>query len=135
MSLQRIYNDFKWRIFWNSGQVPEFPNSPYPTEWTGSTMIHKGQIAVNVVDEKMWYCSDTGIVEVGGGTGGTASNLYERKSDYVHSALTSYQGYAISGSSQSDPVWVITKIVSNLSGSIVSSNQYFNQSWTNRYLL
>lgn len=67
--------------------------------------------------------------------GGGSGDVYIRTSDFVSSAFTSYQGYAISGSSQSDPVWVITKIVSNLSGSIVSSNQYFNQSWTNRYLL
>lgn len=60
---------------------------------------------------------------------------YTRKSDYVSSALTAYQGYALLGSSESSNVWSITKIITNISGSIVSSSLFNDVAWSDRYII
>lgn len=128
---------FGWRIFTNSSQTPTIPPSEYKSDgsWTGGTELYNGEIALNLAQKKMYFRANDEIVEVGGGAGGTASILYERRSDYVHSALTSYQGYAISGSSTSDAVWVINKTAADSIGNVTTNTQTANYAWDNRYLL
>ena len=64
MSRIKDYENMGWRILWYAGQVPIFPNSNYKSEWTDPLMIYKGQFAINIIDEKAWYCSETQIVEL-----------------------------------------------------------------------
>lgn len=72
MSIISEYQKFGWRILWFAGQVPLFPNSDFSDEWTSTLMINKGQMAINIVDEKMFFCSDTQIIELATGGGGTS---------------------------------------------------------------
>ena len=125
---------FGWRIF-QGNQTPSVPPSEYKSDgsWTGNTELYLGEIAVNIDSEKVWFRTNSGIKEIGGGGG--ASELYERKFDYVSSALTSYQGYAISGSSTSSAVWAITKSQMNFAGTVTANTQTFNYIWDNRYTL
>ena len=56
--------------------------------------------------------------------------VYTRRSDT--SGSFTYCGIALSGSSESSPVWDITRIDIPLSGSALSQYAY-NVAWTNRY--
>ena len=124
---------FGWRIF-EGNQTPSIPPNEYKSSglWTANTELYIGEIAVNIDTEQAWFRTTSGIKEIGGG--GT-SELYERKFDYVSSALTSYQGYAVSGSSTSDSVWTITKSEMNLIGTVTGNTQTSNYVWDNRYTL
>jgi len=95
-------------------------------------MINKGQIAINIIDKKFWFCSDTQIVEISGGGGGSGV-VYIRRSDYT--TLISYNGYALTGSLETDAVWTITKIVTDSAGDVISSVQTENYKWSERYSL
>lgn len=69
----------------------------------------------------------------GGGGGGV---VYERKSETFYApSYTSYLAFAPAGSSETDPVWTITKRVGSADGTIVSNVQYVNKKWTERELL
>lgn len=126
---------FGWKIFTDSSQTPSIPPSEYKSDgsWTGGTELYNGEIALNLAKKKMYFRANDEIVEVGGVTGGTAN--YTRKSDYVSSALTAYQGYAIAGSDESDEVWSITKIITTISGTISSSSLFQDVAWSDRYIL
>lgn len=60
---------------------------------------------------------------------------YTRRSDYVELTYTSYEGFALVGSSEIAEVWTITKIVADAGGSIVSVVQTENVAWSDRYTL
>jgi len=55
------------KIFWTTGQVPTVPPSEYISvgDWL-PTDIAKGQVVLNVADQKIWSRGDTGIFEISG---------------------------------------------------------------------
>lgn len=75
--------------------------------------------------------------------GGVWENLIElatlkatqliRKHDYQNPI--DYCGYADIGSAESDAVWVISKIVINLDGTVASVTTLANQKWSDRYTI
>jgi hypothetical protein len=99
------------------------------TTFTLGTFESVNKIATGTTDND--YIATKGYVDDNGGSG----DLYERRSDYVHSALTSYQGYAISGSSTSDAVWIINKTAADSIGNVTANTQTANYIWDNRYSL
>lgn len=128
MSIISEYNKFGWRIFRTSGEVPTFPPSNYKSDGTWpSTAIHKGQFAVNIADERAWYCSDTQIVE-----------LVDTNTLFTASTLQStYIGYGSSGNAltgDSGLTWNGTQVYTN--GNIyldASKNILFGSSTTGIY--
>jgi len=67
--------------------------------------------------------------------GSTTDCAKERRSDYVWETRTSYIGTASEGSSISENVWCITKIVINAIGYVTSTEEFQNVAWTDRYSL
>lgn len=67
--------------------------------------------------------------------GSTTDCNKERSSDYVWETRTSYIGNAPEGSSTSEDVWCITKIVINAIGYVTSTEEFQNVAWTDRYSL
>ena len=87
---------------------------------------------VSFTDFKTWF--DGNVMSSGGG-GTQVNSEYIRKSDYVALTLTSYQGFAVTGSLESDAVWSITKTITTAAGAVTSSVRTNNVKWTERYLL
>jgi hypothetical protein len=75
------------------------------------------------------FLSDDGTYKPVGGSG----VVYIRRSDYT--TLISYNGYALTGSLETDAVWTITKIVTDSAGDVISSVQTENYKWSERYSL
>ncbi len=60
---------------------------------------------------------------------------YEFLSDYVELSRDTYQGVAPEGSATSDGVWNITKEYTNRAGYVISTEQFNNVAWDDRYSL
>jgi len=62
------------RIFWGAGEIPTVPPSEYKSDGTWTNFdIAKGEIVLNVVDQKIWSRGDTGIYEISGSGGVTGA--------------------------------------------------------------
>ena len=68
MSRQKDIEENKTQILRNAGQVPVVAPSDYKSDgtWTGAsaTAIYKGQMSINIEDDKAYYRSNTGITEI-----------------------------------------------------------------------
>lgn len=62
--------------------------------------------------------------------------LYEKESDYVYATRIAYVGKAPLGNEgPSSSVWCITKIETNYEGAVLSTEQFTNVKWSDRYSL
>jgi len=91
MSELSDYNNIPWLILWNTGEVPTFPSSDYRSldGWAYSDIM-KGQLAINIVDKKMWFCSDTEIVELRSYTSTSTKYIDVSTSTYTIDESTLY---------------------------------------------
>ena len=98
---------------------------------TGAT----GSIGLTGATGSIGLTGDTGPIGATGATGSDGLNaiIYIRRADY--DTLVSYNGYAVTGSLETDAVWTITKITTTAAGVITSSVTTENWQWSNRAAL
>ena len=90
-----------------------------------------GHYKILIRNNKLILRNSLGVeTEVGGGA---VSSGCIRRGDYV--SPISYIGVAPTGSLETDPVWTITKIVSNPDGTIASETVFTNVKWSDHLIL